>query len=156
MHVHTQAGDTHRQQRCGQAHRCGNMFLDTQISSRDSCKVSWRLGYLPVLGLAIGPCPHPPRLSQTHSGTLRGAHGRTCKHKPTDTQTHHPPHGAITCPSRLCPVSLNVFVLGHRPLSLSQPQMSPQTLSPSGSLISFSPENLCCCLCFPAFLSLVA
>lgn len=105
---------------------------------RDSCKVCWRLGYLPGLGLAIGPCPHPPRLSQAHSGTLRGTHG----HANTNPQTHHRPHGAITRPSRLSPVSLNVLFLGHRSLSPSQPQMSPQILSPSGSLISLSPPKI--------------
>lgn len=115
----------------------GHVPRHTNRLMRDSCKVFWRLRCSSGLGLALGPCPHLPRLSQTLSGTLPGTHG----HTNTDPQTHHPPRGAVTHPSCLCPVSLNLLVLGHCSLSPSQPHISPQILCVSTSLIPLSPPT---------------
>lgn len=133
--VDTQTRDTDTEMHAG-ARMWEHVPRHTDKLMRDSCKVCWRLRYLPGLGLAIGSCPHPLRLSQTHSGTLCGTHG----HANTDPQAHHPPHGAVTYPSRLCPISLNLLVLGHQTvIPVSAPNFPPD--SPV-SLIPLSPQQI--------------
>ena len=135
---HTHTGDTHGWQAC--AGSCRRTDVGTCSETRKQAREGLRQSLMEteVSFLAAGPCPHPPRPSQTHSGTLSGTHGRGN----TDPQTHRPPHRAITRPSPLCPVSLNLLVPVHCSLSPSQPQISPQILSPSESLISLPRKSL--------------